>query len=154
MIKRITSTAVLALAMTGAFVTLPAYAADGETKCHMTFDTKGWAAIVKVINGTGNVTCDNGQKAKVAIKVRGAGFTAGKYSIDNGKGEFTKLKDISEIYGAYATAGANAGVVKSAEGLVMTKGEVSLAVSGTGRGFNLGVDVSAFEIEHPKSRSR
>jgi hypothetical protein len=29
----------------------------------------------------------------------------------------------------------------------MTKGEVSLAITGVGRGFNLGVDLSRFEIE-------
>ncbi|WP_345778193.1 hypothetical protein [Lysobacter sp. K5869] len=116
----------------------------------MTFDTSGWAVIYKHINGSGRVTCDNGQSANVRIHVRGAGLTAGKYSIENGKGEFTKLKGIGEIYGTYVTAGANAGVVKSGEALAMTKGQVSLAVSGTGRGFNLGVDVSGFEIVRAK----
>jgi len=151
MSMRIAGIAVLALAMAGTSAVQPARAAaSAETKCHMTFDTSGWAVIYKHINGSGRVTCDNGQSAKVVIHVRGAGLTAGKYSIDNGKGEFTKLKDVSEIYGTYVTAGANAGVVKSAEGLVMTKGQVSLAVSGTGRGFNLGVDVSGFEIVRAK----
>ena len=74
-------------------------------------------------------------------------FTAGKFSIEGGKGEFTNVKGIHEIYGEYASGGANAGVVKSAESAAMTKGEVSLAITGTGRGFNLGVDLSKFEIE-------
>ncbi|MBT2750067.1 MULTISPECIES: hypothetical protein [unclassified Lysobacter] len=150
MITRIVGLAVFVAAMAGVSALNPVRAAEAETKCHMTFNTSGWAAIYKHINGTGRVTCDNGQAAAVRIHIRGAGLTAGKYSIDNGKGEFTKLKNIDEIYGTYATAGANAGVVKSAEGLVMTKGEVSLAVNGTGRGFNLGVDVSGFEIERAK----
>jgi hypothetical protein len=150
MITRIVGLAVFAAAMAGVTALNPVHAAAVETKCHMTFNTSGWAAIYKHINGKGHVTCDNGQTASVRIHIRGAGLTAGKYSIDNGKGEFTKLKNLDEIYGTYATAGANAGVVKSAEGLVMTKGEVSLAVNGTGRGFNLGVDVSGFEIERAK----
>ncbi|QWP77111.1 hypothetical protein J5226_01510 [Lysobacter sp. K5869] len=150
MTMRIAGIAVLAFALAGSFAVQPARAAGAETKCHMTFDTSGWAVIYKHINGSGRVTCDNGQSANVRIHVRGAGLTAGKYSIENGKGEFTKLKGIGEIYGTYVTAGANAGVVKSGEALAMTKGQVSLAVSGTGRGFNLGVDVSGFEIVRAK----
>ncbi|MGH8081448.1 MAG: hypothetical protein ACREP7_12815 [Lysobacter sp.] len=150
MIKHIAGTAALALAMAGMFSAQPAYAAGAETKCHMTFNTSGWAAIYKHIDGSGHVSCDNGQKADVRIHVRGAGLTAGKYSIENGKGEFTKLGKIDEIFGTYVTAGANAGAIKSAEGLAMTKGQVSLAVSGTGRGFNLGIDVSGFEIVRAK----
>ncbi|KAG9601563.1 hypothetical protein KCV01_g7533, partial [Aureobasidium melanogenum] len=151
MIKRITGMAVLALAAAGAFSAQPARAATAaETKCHMTFNTSGWAVIYKHIDGTGHVRCDDGTSADVRIHIRGGGLTAGKYSIEGGKGEFTKLKSINEIYGNYATAGANAGVVKSGESLAMTKGEVSLAVTGTGRGFNLGVDVSNFEIVKAK----
>ncbi|WP_046658428.1 hypothetical protein [Lysobacter capsici] len=150
MITRIAGLSVLVAAMAGASAVQPARAASAETKCHMTFKTSGWAVIYKHIDGAGHVSCDNGQSADVRIHIRGAGLTAGKYSIDNGKGEFTKLKHLDEIYGTYVTAGANAGVVKSAEGLAMTKGEVSLAVNGTGRGFNLGVDVSGFEIVKAK----
>lgn len=146
MIKRITGMAALVLAAAGAFAVQPAQAAEAGTKCHMTFSTSGWAAIYKRADGQGHVRCDNGQSATVMIHIRGGGITAGKFSIENGKGEFTNVKNINEIFGDYATAGANAGAVKSAESLAMTKGEVSLAVTGTGRGFNLGVDVSKFEI--------
>ena len=128
----------------------PEARAVGPVDCKLHFSMSGWSVFYKTLSGSGTVSCDNGQSAKVVIRIRGAGLTAGKYSIENGKGEFTRLKDIGEIYGTYATAGANAGVVKSAEGLVMTKGQVSLAVSGTGRGFNLGVDVSGFEIVRAK----
>ncbi|MFK3647824.1 hypothetical protein ACI2IY_05225 [Lysobacter enzymogenes] len=146
MSMRIAGIAVLAFALAGGAALQPARAAGAETKCHMTFNTSGWAVIYKHINGSGTVRCDDGTSTKVRIHIRGAGLTAGKYSIENGKGEFTKLQNIGEIYGTYVTAGANAGVVKSGEALAMTKGQVSLAVSGTGRGFNLGVDVSGFEI--------
>ena len=148
MIKRITGLAVLALAAAGTFSVQPAKAdSNAEVQCHMTFSTTGWAAIYKKADGRGHVRCDNGQSADVIIHVRGGGLTAGKFSIEGGKGEFTHVHGISEIYGEYASGGANAGVVKSAESAAMTKGEVSLAVTGTGRGFNLGVDLSKFEIE-------
>jgi hypothetical protein len=153
MIKRITGLAVLALSAAGAFAVTPAKAEEAATKCHMTFSTTGWAAIYKKADGRGTVRCDNGQTATVIIHVRGGGLTAGKFSIEGGKGEFTNVKGIHEIYGEYASGGANAGVVKSAESAAMTKGEVSLAVTGTGRGFNLGVDLSKFEIE-PLSSSK
>ena len=151
MIKRITGMAALVLAAAGTFAAQPARADGAETKCHMTFSTTGWAAIYKKADGRGHVRCDNGQSADVIIHVRGGGLTAGKFSIEGGKGEFTKLRDIHEIYGDYANAGANAGLVKSAESAAMTKGEVSLAITGTGRGFNLGVDLSRFEIERLSS---
>ena len=150
MIKRITGMAALVLAAAGAFAVQPVQAAEAATKCHMTFNTTGWAVIYKKADGTGRVTCDNGQSANVIIHVRGGGLTAGKFSIEGGKGEFTNVKGLHEIYGEYANAGANAGVVKSAESAAMTKGEVSLAITGTGRGFNLGVDLSKFEIEKIK----
>lgn len=148
MIKRIAGMAIIAVAAAGAFTVLPAQAeSNAATSCHMTFSTTGWAAIYKKADGRGHVRCDNGQSADVIIHVRGGGLTAGKFSIEGGKGEFTNVKGIHEIYGEYASGGANAGVVKSAESAAMTKGEVSLAVTGTGRGFNLGVDLSKFEIE-------
>ena len=46
---------------------------------------------------------------------------------------------IDELLGSYAAAEAHAGAVKSAKAQVMTKGEVSLALSGTGRGWDLGI---------------
>jgi hypothetical protein len=37
--------------------------------------------------------------------------------------------------------------VKSSEAQVLTKGEVSLALSGTGRGWDIGVAISDFAIK-------
>ncbi len=37
-------------------------------------------------------------------------------------------------------------MVKSAEGTVMTKGEVSLALGGKGTGFELGITIDKFTI--------
>jgi hypothetical protein len=82
----------------------------------------------------------------VKIAVVGGGLTAGKYRITNGKGEISKVHDISEVFGDYVQAGAEAGVVKSSQAQVLTKGTTSLALAGTGEGVNLGVSVGKFTI--------
>ncbi len=122
-------------------------AAEATVKCSMTFEMKGWSAIYKRANGTGTITCSNGQRASVKLAARGGGLTAGKSSIENGNGEFSAVKNIEEIFGNYAEAQAAAGAVKASGARVMTKGEVSLALSGTGRGWELGVAFGKFSIK-------
>jgi hypothetical protein len=80
------------------------------------------------------------------LKARGGGLTFGKSTIDDGRGEFSSVSDISELIGSYASAEAHAGAVKSAKAQVVTKGEVSLALSGTGSGWDVGVAVGNFII--------
>ena len=131
------------LAMT---VPIAANAADADLSCKMTFSTSGWSVLYKTANGTGTVTCSNGQTAKVRLKSLGGGLVVGKSTIDDGKGEFSGVKDISNIYGDYAAAQGEVGAVKTAEGTVVSKGEINLALSGTGRGWDLGVSFSKFSI--------
>ena len=50
------------------------------------------------------------------------------------------------MFGDYVQAGAEAGVVKSAQAQARTKGTTSLALSGTGQGINLGVSIGKFTI--------
>ena len=134
-----------------AVLLLPACgAADEESgmiECEMKFNIKGWSAFYKTAEGRGSVTCTNGQKAEVAIKVKGGGFTFGKYSIEDGSGRFTDLKDIDEIFGSYVAAEAHAGAGKSTQASVYTKGEVSLALTGKGRGVNVGFDFGKLTIK-------
>ena len=70
---------------------------------------------------------------------RAAACTFGKSSIENGQGEFPAPPALEEVLGSYVAAEAHAGAVKSSKAGVMTKGEVSLALSGVGRGWDLGV---------------
>ncbi len=134
--------AVLALSM----LVAPAALGDKLYNCEMSFELKGWSAIVKKAKGTGTVKCANGQSARVKIRVRGGGLTFGKSEIVAGKAKISGVKDISEVFGSYASASANAGVGPSAEAAAMTKGEVSLALAGTGRGIDLGIAFSKFKI--------
>ncbi len=122
-------------------------AAAADIDCKMKFSMSGWSAFYKRASGKGTITCNNGQSIPVKLEARGGGLTAGKSSIENGVGEFSGIKSVDELFGSYAAAEAHAGAVKSSEARVMTKGEVSLALSGTGRGWDLGVAFGRFTIK-------
>ena len=127
---------------------LPAASAHaGEVDCKLSFEMSGWSVFYKTASGTGVVRCDNGQSLAVKVSTKGGGLTFGKSRIENGTGEFSGVRDIREVLGSYATAEAHAGAVKSSKAQVMTKGEVSLALAGTGRGWDLGVAFGKFVIE-------
>ncbi|HEV7609729.1 MAG TPA: hypothetical protein VGO61_20510 [Steroidobacteraceae bacterium] len=126
---------------------LTAQADPAKVDCRMKFSMKGWSALYKRADGTGTVTCNNGQTATVKLQARGGGLTAGKSSIENGTGEFSNVKNIDEIFGSYANSEAHAGAVKSSGAQAMTKGEVSLALAGTGRGWDLGIAFGRFTIK-------
>jgi len=125
-------------------VVAPARAAN-EISCRMTLSLAGWSAFYKTASGTGDVRCSNGQRMRVHLSSKGGGLTFGKSEI-TGVGKFSGIYDIREILGDYVNAEAHAGAVRSSRGTVMTKGNVSLALSGTGTGWNLGVDFGKFTI--------
>ncbi len=137
------------IATTGALALLlaatPAIARD--VSCRLDFDMAGWSAFYKTASGTGRVSCDNGQSMAVSISAKGGGLTVGKSEIRGGRGEFSGVRSINEVLGTYVSAEAHAGVVKSSKAQVMTKGEVSLALAGTGEGVDLGVAFGGFTIE-------
>lgn len=130
---------VLALLVLFAAGTTAALAANANVDCELTFTMKGWSAFYKTASGAGVIKCDNGQSMNVKLTAKGGGLTVGKSSIEDGHGKFSAVASMSELLGSYAAAEAHAGAVKSVEAKVMTKGEVSLALSGTGRGWDLGI---------------
>jgi len=141
--KRISILFLLLVAVAAA---VPLGAAGKTTKCEMKYTLAGWSAFYKVAHGSGTITCDNGQSAKVSLEAKGGGLTAGKYKIRDGVGKFSDVADISEVLGTYVASAAEAGAVKSTSAGAMTKGEVSLALAGKGTGFNLGVSFGKFTI--------
>ena len=124
----------------------PALAA-GETKCSMKFSMKGWSAFYKTSKGEGMITCDNGQKMAVTVKVTGGGITFGKTEIKDATGTFSSVSKLENLLGSYGSAEAEAGAVKSTTAQALTKGEVSLAIAGTGEGWSLGVSGAKFTIK-------
>ena len=127
-----------------------AAAAAGQTKCELTYNLKGWSAIYKTAHGEGVIRCDNGQSMPVAINVEGGGITFGKTEVKNATGKFSEVSKIDDLLGAYAATEAEAGAVKSAEAQALTKGEVSLALAGTGSGWSIGVSGAKFKITRRK----
>lgn len=119
--------------------------AAGEISCNMSFSLAGWSAFYKTSSGTGTITCSNGRSLHVRLASKGGGLTFGKLRIA-GIGKFSGIYDINETLGSYVNAEVHAGAVRSAHSTVMTKGNVSLALSGKGTGWNIGVDFGKFTI--------
>jgi hypothetical protein len=131
-----------------------ASAAQPDLDCKLTFSLKGWSAIYQHADGNGRITCANGQSMPVHIRIRGGGLTAGKWRINDGQGKFTDVYKIDEVLGDYAAASADIGAVKSGTAQVLSKGTVSLALSGVGQGINLGISGSKFTISREGSNHR
>jgi hypothetical protein len=115
--------------------------------CRMSFSLEEWSVFYESATGQGEIRCSNGQSAAVSIRAKGGGLTVGKSRIANGEGRFSPVEDISELFGSYGSASANAGIGPSSAARVVTKGTVSLALSGTGQGVDLGIDFGNFVIE-------
>jgi hypothetical protein len=124
----------------------PAGADVKTTVCRMDYNLKGWSAFYKTSSGSGTITCDNNQTATVKLSAKSGGLTAGKSVVRDGHGTFSEVGDIKELFGSYINGSAAAGAGKSSEAGVMTKGEVSLALAGSGTGVELGVSFGKFTI--------
>jgi hypothetical protein len=134
------------IALTG-FGMVPAAQAAGNIDCELKYSMSGWSVFYKTANGTGMITCDNGASIPVKISVKGGGLTVGKSTITDGKGKFSGAYSVNDLIGPYASVEAHAGADKSSSAQVVTKGDVSLALAGTGKGWDLGVAGSRFTIE-------
>jgi hypothetical protein len=151
-------TSVVSLVLLSASAAVGTLAGDNEKKdtrekltdCRMTFSLKSWSAFYKSSEGEGTITCDNGQTAKVRIKAKGGGLTFGKSEIIGGTGKFTGARNIDELLGSYVQSEVHAGAGKSADAQALTKGEVSLALAGTGRGVDVGFAFGKFTIQRVK----
>jgi hypothetical protein len=137
-------TAAFALALG---IAIPAHA---DVKCTMSYTLSGWSAFYKTYKGSGTVTCDNGQSMHVLLESKGGGLSVGKSTIDDGRGEFTGVRNIRDVLGDYANGSAHAGAGKEASATGLTKGDVSLSLTGKGRGVDVGVDFGKFSIMEGK----
>lgn len=115
--------------------------------CKLNFDLVGWSILYKQGKGDGRVTCSNGQSANVRIVTHGGGPTLGTERVIDGRGTFSAVEDISEVYGGYAEAAVHAGAGRSADARVMMKGNVNLTIAATGQGISLGLAFGSFSIQ-------
>lgn len=135
------------LALCGSAVAAPANdMSNDQVNCHMDFTLSGWSAIYKTASGSGKLTCGD-KTVPVKLSAKGGGLTVGKYKITNGQATFSNVDSMQHVFGSYAMGAAHAGVVKSARGAVMTKGGVTMALSGTGNGWDIGVGFGSFTIK-------
>jgi hypothetical protein len=124
---------------------VPAVSAE-RTKCRISYDLKGWSVLYKTSKGTGRITCTNGQSANVSLSAHGGGITFGTFEVIDGKGTFSSVRDIADLYGTYVEATAHAGAGGSTDARAMAKGDVSLSLAGTGQGVSLGIAFGGFTI--------
>lgn len=145
--SRIFSTLVTATLLTVA--SSATAAAERDLSCNLTFISSEWSAVYASAKGSGTVSCEDGSSMPVAIRAKGIGLTAGKWKITDGKGKFTHVTRIEDVLGSYAALSGDIGVAKAGTARVLTKGKVSLALAGTGEGFDVGITISDFEITAP-----
>lgn len=119
--------------------------AQAMTSCTMTYKLSGWSFVYKQYDGIGNISCSNGQRAQVALSSKSIGFTIGKSEIE-GTGVFSEVRNLNEIYGNFVALEGHAGATKSVDAQVLTRGEISLALSGKGRGVDIGVTLGALNV--------
>jgi hypothetical protein len=129
--------------------TIPA-AHAAETHCTLHYDMAGGGAFYKHSTGSGQISCDNGQHLAVTIESKGGGLTFGHSEIKDGVGKFSPVSDVHDLIGGYATAEANAGSGEASKAQVVTKGGISLALTGKGSGHTLGVSFGSFIISAAK----
>ena len=125
----------------------PAAQAAGNIDCELRYNLEGWSVFYKTASGSGTISCDNGARIPVKITAKGGGLTVGKTRITDGKGRFTGAYSLNDLLGTYAAAEAHASASKATNAQVMTKGDVSLALAGTGEGWSLGVGFGKFVLE-------
>jgi len=130
-----------------AAVVVPSAHAAGNIDCELRFNLSGWSIFYKTATGTGTITCDNGASIPVKISAKGGGLTVGKSTVSDGRGRFTGAYSVNDLIGTYGGAEVHAGASRSSNAQVVTKGDISLALAGTGRGWDLGVGFGKFVIE-------
>lgn len=130
-----------------AAVVAPSAHAAGNIDCELRFNLSGWSIFYKTATGTGTITCDNGASIPVKISAKGGGLTVGKSTVSDGRGKFTGAYSVNDLIGTYGGAEVHAGASRSSNAQVVTKGDISLALAGTGRGWDLGLGFGKFVIE-------
>lgn len=133
--------------LAAALLLVASYSANAaEAHCTLHFNMAGGGAFYKHSTGTGEITCDNGQRLAVSIESKGGGLTFGHSEIKDGVGKFSPVANVHELIGGYATAEADAAAGKASKAQVVTKGSISLALTGKGSGHELGVSFGSFII--------
>ena len=131
--------------------------AAGESRgldCDLSFTSKEWSFLYMRATGEGVVFCEDGSTMSVAIEAKGIGVTAGKWKITDGRGRFSHVDDIGEVLGTYLAVSGEIGLVRTGTTRLLSKGNVSLALAGSGKGVNVGVALGEFTISRSVKSAR
>lgn len=143
-----TATQLAALLAFAAFVPFAGHAVargSADLGCSLRFSLSGWSALGKHSEGSGIVTCQNGDRLRVRIAATGAGLASGKSHIDGATGVFTDVHSVREVFGAYTEAAGSARA-RSGSTQLLSKGNVELALTGRAAGIDLGLGVGEFVL--------
>ncbi len=127
--------------------------AEGKIKCEMVFSMKGWAAIYKSAHGSGTISCSNGEKIEVELESKGFGLAAGEAEISDARGVFSPVAKTEELLGSYIGQAAVAAAGKADAAGAFTKGDVSLAVYGEGKGKGLSEGGARLTIKRKQAQA-
>lgn len=116
------------------------------TSCTMKYKLSGFSLGFKYYDGTGEIQCRNGERAQVSLSSKSIGFTIGKSEIE-GEGIFSEVRNLNEIYGDFVSMESHVGFLTSVDAQLLTRGEVSLALKGQGRGIDIGATIGDLTIK-------
>jgi hypothetical protein len=116
------------------------------TSCTMTYKLSGFSLGFKFYDGFGEIQCRNGEHAQVALSSKSIGFSIGKSEIE-GEGIFSEVRNLNEIYGDFVSMETHAGFLTSVDAQLLTRGEISLALKGQGRGIDIGATIGDLTIK-------
>lgn len=116
------------------------------TSCTMKYKLSGFSLAFKYYDGTGEIQCRNGEHAQVSLSSKSIGFTIGKSEIE-GEGIFSEVRNLNEIYGDFVSMESHVGFLSSVDAQLLTRGEVSLALKGQGRGIDIGATIGDLTIK-------
>lgn len=154
--EAIVNKSTLPLLAAAAFATAstPLPATDHRLECRLSFTVRQWSPQQAAATGAGMVTCTNGSAMLVIVSARGPGIAAGRWDITDGRGTFAHVARIEDIPGSYAAIEGDIGVSAAGTVQALTKGGVSLRLSGKGRGFSAGIAIRDFSISLPVDSPR
>jgi hypothetical protein len=121
-------------------------AAESHVDCNLRFTAGQWSPQQAAVTGAGMLTCTNGSAMPVMVGASGPGIAAGRWSITDGRGAFGRVARIEDILGSYAAIEGDIGVSAAGTVQALTKGKLSLRLSGKGQGFSAGIAIRDFSI--------
>ena len=114
--------------------------------CTLEYTMSGWSAFYSTYNGTGTVSCPNGQRATVNLSLKGGGFIFGTAEIKQGMAKIHNVANMNDVYGGSFAAGGTAGFINYVDGYWAPKGSKTVTLSGKGSGYSLGFSLGSLRI--------